>query len=178
VLTVGAVTPDGLPMPDSIAGPWVAVAAPGYRIMGLSSTNGAPINALPAANAPGFGNGYWGSSFSAAYVSGIAALVRAKFPQLSANQVIRRITATAHNPAQGVDNQVGYGVVDPVAALTFDVSPGDLTPSERLSTQLWVPPAPPPPDTRGRTTALVGGALVLAAAGAFAGLRALRRRMT
>ena len=178
VLTVGAVTPDGLPMPDSIAGPWVSVAAPGYRIMGLSSTNGAPVNALPDNNNPGTGNGYWGTSFSAAYVSGIAALVRAKFPNLTSHQVIRRIPATAHNPAQGVDNQVGYGVVDPVAALTFDVGAGDPNPAERLSTQLQVPPTPPPPDTRPRTTALIGAALVLAAVAAFAGVRALRRRMT
>ena len=58
-------------------------------------------------------------------MSGVAALVRAKYPDLTAHQVIRRITETAHNPARGVDNQVGYGVVDPVAALTFDVAPGD-----------------------------------------------------
>ena len=145
VLTVGAVTPDGLPMPDSIAGPWVSVAAPGYRIMGLSSTNGAPVNALPDNNNPGTGNGYWGTSFSAAYVSGIAALVRAKFPNLTSHQVIRRITATAHNPAQGVDNQVGYGVVDPVAALTFDVGAGDPKPAEQLSTPAAGPADPAAP---------------------------------
>ncbi|MDT5133588.1 MAG: rane-anchored mycosin, partial [Mycobacterium sp.] len=54
VLAVGAVTPDGQPMPDSIAGPWVGVAAPGYRIMGLSSVNGSPVNAMPAKD-PGTG---------------------------------------------------------------------------------------------------------------------------
>ncbi|EUA56734.1 subtilase family protein [Mycobacterium xenopi 4042] len=64
---------------------------------------------------------FWGTSFSAAYVSGVAALVRAKYPELTAHQVINRILQTAHNPPRGVDNQVGYGVVDPVAALTFNV---------------------------------------------------------
>nr|WP_308204348.1 hypothetical protein [Mycolicibacterium pyrenivorans] len=54
--------------------------------------------------------------------------MRAKFPDLTAAQVMRRITETAHNPARGVDNQVGYGVVDPVAALTFDVPLGDPKP--------------------------------------------------
>jgi membrane-anchored mycosin MYCP len=100
VLSVAAVSPDGQPMPDSINGPWVSVAAPGFRIMGLSSVNGAPVNALPDKD-PGMGDGFWGTSFSAAYVSAVVAMVRAKFPNLTAHQVIRRITETAHNPARG-----------------------------------------------------------------------------
>jgi membrane-anchored mycosin MYCP len=175
VLSVAAVTPDGQPMPDSINGPWVSVAGPGFRIMGLSSVNGAPVNALPDRD-PGMGDGFWGTSFAAAYVSGVAALVRAKFPNLTAHQVIRRIIETAHNPARGVDNQVGHGVVDPVAALTFDVPAGDPRPVERLTTALHVPPAPPRPDLRPRNTALIGGAVVLALAGVIAGVVALRRR--
>jgi membrane-anchored mycosin MYCP len=176
VLSVGAVTPEGIPMPDSINGPWVGVAAPGYRIMGLSSLNGAAINAAPA-DQPGTGNGLWGTSFSAAYVSGVAALVRAKFPNLTAHQVIRRLTATAHNPAHTVDNQVGYGVVDPVAALTFDVDPGDAKPVERLSSKLRVPPPPPAPDLAPRNVALGGVAVVLLGAGLVGGIGAIRRRM-
>ena len=108
--------------------------------MGLSSVNGAAGQRAARASDPGTGNGLWGTSFSAAYVSGVAALVRAKFPNLTAHQVIRRITETAHNPAHGVDNQVGHGVVDPVAALTFDVAPGDPKPAEHLTTALHVPP--------------------------------------
>ncbi|MBV9720660.1 MAG: type VII secretion-associated serine protease mycosin, partial [Mycobacterium sp.] len=176
VLSVGAVTPDGQPLPDSINGPWVGVAAPGWRIMGLSSTNGAPINALPGHD-PGTGNGLWGTSFSAAYVSGVAALVRAKYPNLTAHQVIRRITATAHNPAHGVDNQVGFGVVDPVAALTFDVAPGDPKPVEHLSSALHVPPAPPGPDLAPRNVALLGGAAVLLGASIIVAVVGVRRRM-
>jgi membrane-anchored mycosin MYCP len=175
VLSVAAVTPDGQPMPDSINGPWVSVAAPGFRIMGLSSVNGAPVNALPDRD-PGMGDGFWGTSFAAAYVSGVVALVRAKFPNLTAHQVIRRIVETAHNPARGVDNQVGHGVVDLVAALTFDVPPGDPRPAERITNTLHVPPGPPRPDLQPRNTALIGGAVVLALAGAIAGVVALRRR--
>jgi membrane-anchored mycosin MYCP len=177
VLTVGAVTPDGQPLPDSVNGPWVSVAAPGWRIMGLSNTNGAAVNALPDRD-PGQGNNFWGTSFSAAYVSGVAALVRAKFPHLSARQVMRRITETAHNPARGVDNQVGFGIVDPVAALTFDVDPGDPKPVEHLSTDLYVPPPPPGPDTGPRNTALLGGAAVLVVAAVIVAVVGLRRRMT
>jgi membrane-anchored mycosin MYCP len=177
VLSVAAVTPDGRPMPDSINGPWVSVAAPGFRIMGLSSVNGAPVNALPDRD-PGMGDGFWGTSFSAAYVSGVVALVRAKFPNLTAHQVIRRITETAHNPPRGVDNQVGHGVVDAVAALTFDVAPGDPRPAERLNTALHPSPGPPLPDLRPRNTALIGGAAVLVAAGVIAVVVAVRRRMS
>jgi len=85
----------------------------------------------------------------------VAALVRAKFPGLSAQQVINRILQTSHNPARGVDNQVGFGVIDPVAALTFNVPSGDrITPGSQ--TRVLAPPlAPPKPDHRARSVALV-----------------------
>ncbi len=175
VLTVGAVAPDGQPLPQSIAGPWVSAAAPGLEIMGLSSVNGAPINALPGRD-PGKATPLSGTSFATAYTSGVAALVRAKYPDLSAHQVIRRITETAHNPARGVDNKVGYGVVDPVAALTFDVPPGDRLPPENLTSLLEVPAPPPAPDLRPRHTALIGAAVVAALAAAVAAAAAIRRR--
>ena len=117
-----------------------SAAAPGLEVMGLSSVNGAPINALPGRE-PGKAIPLSGTSFATAYTSGVAALVRAKYPQLSAHQIIRRITETAHNPPRGVDNKVGYGVVDPVAALTFDVPPGDRLPPEHLTKLLHVPDA-------------------------------------
>jgi membrane-anchored mycosin MYCP len=177
VLAVAAVTPEGQPMPDSINGPWVGVAAPGSRIMGLSSVNGAAVNASPGTD-PGTGNGVWGTSFSAAYVAGVAALVRAKYPDLSAHQVIRRIMETAHNPAHTVDNQVGHGVVDPVAALTFDITAGDPKPVEHLSTALHVPPTPPAPDLRPRNVALLGLGVVVVAAAALFGVVAIKRRMS
>lgn len=175
VLTAGAVAPDGQPLPKSIAGPWVGVAAPGLQIMGLSSVDGAPVNALPARE-PSQANPFWGTSFAAAYTSGVAALLRAKYPHLTAHQIIRRITQTAHNPPRGVDNTVGYGVIDPVAALTFDVPAGDPAPPERLTTSLQVPPPAPSPDLRPRNTALIGAAVIGAIVAAVAGGAALRRR--
>ena len=175
VLTVGAVSPDGQPLPQSIAGPWVGVAAPGLEVMGLSSVNGAPINALPGRE-PGKAIPLSGTSFATAYTSGVAALVRAKYPQLSSHQIIRRITETAHNPPRGVDNKVGYGVVDPVAALTFDVPPGDRLAPEHLTKLLNVPTPPPPPDLRPRHTALIGAAVVAGLAVVVAAAAAVRRR--
>ena len=178
VLSVAAVTPEGLPMPDSINGPWVGVAAPGSRIIGLVQPQRCARSTPHRARIPGTGNGIWGTSFSAAYVSGVAALVRAKYPNLTAHQVIRRIMETAHNPARRVDNQVGHGVVDPVAALTFDVAPGDPKPAEHLSSALHVPPPPPGPDLRPRNVALLGAGAVVLAAGVIAGVVAIRRRMS
>ncbi|TGD89365.1 type VII secretion-associated serine protease mycosin, partial [Mycolicibacterium sp. CH28] len=163
VLSVGAVDNTGAPINKSLAGPWVAAAAPGVGVMGLSAQTGGPVNAYPPVR-PGDKNmPFWGTSFSAAYVSGVAALVRAKYPTLTANQVIHRILQTAHNPPRGVDNQVGYGVVDPVAALTFNVPPGDrLAPG--ASTRVVAPPAPPAaPDHRARNVALTFAGAVLGA---------------
>ena len=45
-----------------------------------------------------------GTSYAAAYVSGVAALVRSKFPDLTAAEVIHRITATAHGAARSPSN--------------------------------------------------------------------------
>jgi len=138
VLTVGAVDGTGQPMSQmSVAGPWVSIAAPGNDVIGLSPRDDGLINAVDGPDnsllVPA------GTSFSAAIVSGVAALVRAKYPQLTANQVINRLVHTARAPARGVDNQVGYGVVDPVAALTWDVPEGAAKPPKQLSAPLQLP---------------------------------------
>jgi membrane-anchored mycosin MYCP len=161
VLSVGAVDNSGAPISKSLAGPWVAVAAPGVGIMGLSPATGGPANAYPPVHPGDKNTPMWGTSFSAAYVSGVAALVRAKYPGLSAHQVINRILQTAHNPPRGVDNQVGYGVVDPVAALTFDVPAGDRLPPAAQSRVIKPVPPPAPPDHRARNVALVFAGVVV-----------------
>lgn len=163
VLSVGAVDNTGAPINKNLAGPWVAAAAPGVGVMGLSPQTGGPVNAYPPVR-PGERNmPFWGTSFSAAYVSGVAALVRAKYPTLTANQIIHRILQTAHNPPRGVDNQVGYGVVDPVAALTFNVPPGDRLAPGSMTRVMAPPPPPAAPDHRARNVALVFAGAVLGA---------------
>jgi membrane-anchored mycosin MYCP len=162
VLTVGAVDSSGTPMDKlSVAGPWVSIAAPGTDVVGLSPRDDSLINAIDGPDnsllVPA------GTSFSTAIVSGVAALVRAKYPQLSAHQIVNRLIRTARAPARGVDNQIGYGVVDPVAALTWDVPDGSVLPKESGS-PLKVPPAPTP---RNMTPVWVaaaglGGALLIA----------------
>jgi membrane-anchored mycosin MYCP len=162
VLSVGAVDNVGAPLAQSLAGPWVAAAAPGVGIMGLSPQHGGPVNAYPPTRAGEPNTAFWGSSFSAAYVSGVAALVRARYPDLSAHQVVNRILQTAHNPPRGVDNQVGYGVVDPVAALTFDVPAGPREATEAQTRVITPPPPPAAPDHRARNIAAIFAGGVLA----------------
>jgi type VII secretion-associated serine protease mycosin len=65
-----------------------------------------------------------GTSASTAIVSGAAALVRAKYPQLSAAEVIHRLTATADDIGPpGRDPECGFGELNIVKALTADVPP-------------------------------------------------------
>lgn len=174
VLTVGAVDSGGVPLNKmSVAGPWVSIAAPGTDIEGLSPRDDALMNAVDGPEntlrTP------MGTSFSTAIVSGVAALVRAKYPELSAHQVINRLIRTARPPARGVDNEVGYGIVDPVAALTWDVPDGPIMAPERLSARLSVPPTPPDRDMTPAWVAGVGLLAALGAAGVALGVAALRR---
>lgn len=155
VLSVGAVDNNGAPIAASLAGPWVGVAAPGTEIMGLSPQNGTAVNAYPPREAGEPNQRLAGTSFAAAYVSGVVALVRAKFPDLNYHQIIHRIQQTAKSPARGVDNQVGYGVVDPYAALTYYVPTGPLAAPGSESRFIPTPPPPPLPDHRARNTAIV-----------------------
>lgn len=171
VLSVGAVDLDGRPVDGSLAGPWVGVAAPGVAVAGLSPYGGAAVNAYPPARAGDPAVPFGGTGFAAAFVSGVAALIRAKYPSLTAAEVIGRIEQTAHNPARGVDDRVGHGVVDPVAALTFDVVPGDGVADSVRVEGLSLPDPPPPSDERAPKVAIafaVSLALALLVAGAAA----------
>jgi membrane-anchored mycosin MYCP len=175
VLSVGSLTPDGGPSAFTMTGPWVGIAAPGENITSLSNAgdgglaNGAPNGQqelLPIS----------GTGYAAAYVAGVAALVRSRFPQLPADEVVRRLTATAHGGARSPSDVVGAGSVDPVAALTWEV-PADAgqPPTTR---RVAAPPAAPPPDHTPRTMAFAGvGALALVVL-ATAAYRGTRRKDT
>jgi subtilisin family serine protease len=83
----------------------------------------------------GYSTGY-GTSDSAAIVSGVAALVRAKYPDLDAANLINRLTATADDKGpKGRDSKYGYGIVDPVRALTAKVPHVDHNPVGTPSAQ-------------------------------------------
>jgi subtilisin family serine protease len=58
------------------------------------------------------------TSWGAAHVAGVAALVRARHPDWSAGQVRARLEDTAHDlGAPGVDPVFGHGLVDAAAAV-------------------------------------------------------------
>ena len=95
-----------------------------------SSSEGISIGvAAPAENLvgglPGGPSRYaeWsGTSAAAPLVSGVAALIRSAYPELTAAQVINRIITTARDSgAPGRDTLYGYGIVDAAAALNSDV---------------------------------------------------------
>jgi membrane-anchored mycosin MYCP len=182
VLSVGSLTSTGLPSNFTMSGPWLGIAAPGENIVSLSNSpggglaNGLPNDQLgPAPEEPGELFGISGTSYAAAYVSGVAALVRSKFPDLSADEVVRRMTSTAHGAARSPSNLVGAGGVDPVAALTWDVPEAPDARADAVK-PVAAPPPPAPDDPTPRTVAFVGtGALALAVL-ATAALSAHRRK--
>jgi membrane-anchored mycosin MYCP len=172
VLTVGGIAQNGQPSTFSMSGPWVGAAAPAENLIALGY-DGNPVNALQGDDGliP-----ISGTSFAAAYVSGLAALLKQRFPAMTPAQIINRITATARHPGGGVDNYVGAGVVDPVAALTWDVPPGAAQATYKVK-EIPPPVFTPPPD-RGPITAVVLTGVILALVLGVGGLarRALRRR--
>ncbi|WP_330179086.1 type VII secretion-associated serine protease mycosin [Nocardia sp. NBC_01503] len=146
VLSVASVEADGSPSPFTLYGPWVGVAAPGSNLISLDSAPDGTglVNGTPQANgqvAP-----VNGTSFASAYVAGLAALVRARYPELSAAQVIARIVGTAHN-AGGHDIRIGAGMIDPVAALAAALPPPgrDTTAGKQIAAPLVPAPRSPWP---------------------------------
>ncbi|GAA2745441.1 type VII secretion-associated serine protease mycosin [Kitasatospora cinereorecta] len=108
VVAVGAVDQDGKLWDKSNKGPELTLTAPGVDIE--SATNTSPT-AYKHAD---------GTSDATAFVSGIAALVRAKYPNLSAGQVINRMIKSAVAPPDKStvpNNSYGYGIASPQRAL-------------------------------------------------------------
>ncbi|MEU4520756.1 S8 family serine peptidase [Amycolatopsis sp. NPDC024027] len=120
VLSVGAIDEFGSVAPFSVHGPWVGVAAPGTKIVSLDPAEGSGSLANLTFENGDKASEIQGTSFASPYVAGLAALVKAMYPKLTAKGIVNRIKETAQHPAApgGRDNFVGYGVIDPVAALT------------------------------------------------------------
>ncbi|MFE9692863.1 type VII secretion-associated serine protease mycosin [Micromonospora sp. NPDC005806] len=108
VIAVTGTTKGGAFWSGSVQGPEAVVSAPGDSIYNIGPEHGY-----------GWGDG---TSDSSAIVSGIAALIRSKYPDLDAPNVINRIIKTARDAGPpGRDPQYGFGRIDPVAALTANV---------------------------------------------------------
>ena len=89
----------------------------------FSSENLSVQVAAPGVNVPAQGRGskYWvvsGTSPACALTAGVAALIKSRFPKLTAAQVRSAITgSSANRPRGGYDDHVGFGTVDAAAAL-------------------------------------------------------------
>jgi membrane-anchored mycosin MYCP len=175
VLSVGSLNPDGQPSKFTMAGPWVGIAAPGENIVSVSNRDGGGLaNGLPDDHQQMFALS--GTSYATGYVSGVAALVRSKYPGLTATQAVHRITATAHNGARAPSNVVGAGNLDPVAALTWELPAGNQ-PGAPSVKPVAAPPAPASKDTTPRNVALAGaGVLALLVAATAATVATTRRK--
>jgi type VII secretion-associated serine protease mycosin len=93
--------------PRSLTGPETVLSAPAVL------TGAAPGGGFRAVQ---------GTSFSAALVAATAALVRARWPEAPAGEVVNRLVATAADLGEpGRDRLYGFGAVDPVEALTAEV---------------------------------------------------------
>ncbi|WP_203708053.1 type VII secretion-associated serine protease mycosin [Asanoa iriomotensis] len=166
VIAVAGIDKEGHHVDTSTSGPYVDVAAPGAEVAGP----------MPR------GDGYaqfkdGGTSFAAAYVSGLAALIRSADPKLKPAQVAERIRATADHPPEGRNNQVGYGMINPYRALTAIAGAVKPSPAPLALTPVTLP-KDPMADTRRIATwtaaTLAGLALVIALSAAV--IRRTRRR--
>ena len=177
VLAVGSVGTDGTPSSFSLNGPWVDVAAPGEAVVSLNPAGSGVVDAVPGSAGP---VAISGTSYATPVVSAVVALLRSRFPRLSARQVMTRIENTARRPAADWDPAVGNGVVD-IGAAVSDHLTGHQTTSERIAAE----PAPtrkaetatPKTDAgRPRGVAVAGAAVCLAGLVAAAALPRLWRR--
>ena len=156
VLAVGAVGPGGVLAGFSDQHTPVGVTAPGVNI-----TSAYP-GTFPAAYAPAQN----GTSFAAAFVSGVVALVRSAHPGLNAAQVVARIEATAHGAA---GPGTGHGVVDPVRAVTA------VLPAERARMAPAARAAPSGTSARTVALAVIAGSFGLLVVVVITVLAARRR---
>ncbi|ONK10822.1 type VII secretion-associated serine protease mycosin [Streptomyces sp. MP131-18] len=172
VLAVGASDRNNERAPFSQSGDFVGIAAPGVDMVSTVPGGGQCVDS--------------GTSFAAPYVAGVAALLRAAHPEWSAQQVVTHLQQTAERAAPGPDPHTGWGVVDPVRALTEDdTEPADAPVPDEPA------PAPPAPEVAaldlgethaerserlGTFVVLTGAVLTAAVAGAALILRDRRRQ--
>ncbi|MFK4098832.1 S8 family serine peptidase [Streptomyces sp. NPDC019531] len=138
VLTVGGVDNGGAIWKGSNYGPEVLLTAPATHIVSAG---------WPGDTAVRSGTG---TSDAAALVSAAAALLRSKFPDLTAGQIANRLVKTAALPDSEKtlslpDEKYGYGIIQPLAALKDNIPAGSqygpLTVPESLKAKSVTPEA-------------------------------------
>lgn len=138
----------------SVQGPRVTLSAPGVEIVSAGTDGQYRIGT--------------GTSGAAGIVSGVVALVWAEHPDLGPANVINRLLKTADDQGpQGRDEMYGFGVVDPVEALTAEVEPVETGESAPSATES------PAAGADNREDGAAGGPGALLVGGIVAGLALL-----
>ena len=134
VLTVSGLGESGLRFSDSVRADYAVVAAPAENIVSTG-----PLDQ--------FKSGYSmasGTSDACAIVSGIVALIRARFPELDAANVVNRVIATAADRGRaGRDDEFGFGAVNARLAVTEQVETVDENPLGEIALEESEPGADP-----------------------------------
>ncbi|WP_234018927.1 MULTISPECIES: type VII secretion-associated serine protease mycosin [unclassified Streptomyces] len=134
-----------------------------------------------------------GTSFSAPYAAGVAALIKQKHPKWTPAQIIWHLEATATRSHPAHDKNVGWGVIDPVTAIKDETEPtgpvtdADLQAAEAtnrgddekiIPAKLTLGETPAERNARYGTYLVIGGGLLLGviSAGAMARRDWLRKR--
>lgn len=169
VIAVAAVDEAGQVPETSQTSVPISVSAPGVQVTG--PTTGYGLTKLD------------GTSFAAPIVAATAALIRARYPDLGAADVKRRIELTADHPGRNVpDERYGWGVVNPYEALTAVLPPESeqtAEPTTAPAGPTYTPPTPPDPAPRRNAlivAALAAGTVTLMFIGVGAYRRGQRRR--
>lgn len=164
VLGVAALTISGQPSPDSVSGPHVDLAAPGQDVLSTFLSAGDCRFATDKAS----------TSYATAYVAAIAALVAARYPKETADEWAYRLMVTASRPvAQSRDDQIGWGIVSPTAALTFIDDGLAAGPIDAHHSGPVLPGLTPSVPTRSQPAVLPTSVKAIAAGGFLLGLAVL-----
>ncbi|MEZ0094027.1 S8 family serine peptidase [Streptacidiphilus sp. EB129] len=117
VVSVGAADENGAVWSKSDYGHSLVLTAPGVRIVAAGANSDSEYRLSD------------GTSDATAYVSAAAALLRSKYPNLTAGQIVNRLVKTAIDPNAAAgqtapDPHFGYGIIRPDAALSSTIPPG------------------------------------------------------
>ncbi|MGI6798569.1 type VII secretion-associated serine protease mycosin [Gordonia sihwensis] len=122
LLSVGGIdSTDGKPYDKTMAGPWVSVAAPATNIVSLDPSKGRSGTLINARMENKSAQELAGTSFAAAYVTGLMTLLKEQHPSVPVEELYARVLRTAHTPSLDSAGKLGMGTVDAVAALTYDI---------------------------------------------------------
>ena len=168
VIAVGAVDRAFKPARFTNRHTYISVAAPGVKIVSADAT----------------GHGYilgTGTSSSAAFVAGMSALVKARYPNLTPSEVKQSLEEGAtHRPPDGRSAEIGTGVADAYGALR---TAARINKAEHGGTAVETPPPtsqPAPPAAKHKPDLMLiavlsgGGTLILLSL--ILGWRQRRRR--